>query len=65
MRNINRISVFTQELNRIWATYFSDWRFGQFMMNFLGWGSNEKIDPFFSEEEEMLNYLYQFCGEKK
>lgn len=37
MRNINRISVFTQELNRIWTTYFSDLRFGQFMMNFLGW----------------------------
>ena len=52
MRNINRISVFTQELNRIWATYFSDWRFGQFMMNFPGWVSNKKIDPFFQKKKK-------------
>ena len=36
MRDPNRLDVFYKELYRIHRTYFSDWRFGQFMMNFLG-----------------------------
>ena len=35
IRNPERIDVFTLELNRIWKTYFCDFRFGQFMSNFL------------------------------
>lgn len=66
IRNPERIDVFTSELNRIWKTYFSDWRFGQLMSNFLGFVAGQKqTDIFFSEESEMLTYLKEFCGEKE
>ena len=65
MRDLKRIDKFTRELNRIWITYFPDWRFGQLMSNFLGWISYKKeIDIFFPEEEEMLELLKEFCGEE-
>lgn len=65
IRNPERIDEFTKELNRIWKTYFLDWRFGQLMMNFLSWVQCEKkLDLFFPEEEQMLTYLREFCGEE-
>lgn len=66
MRNPERIDEFTTELNRVWKKYFLDWRFGQFMMNFLGFVQSKKNrDPFFPEESEMLKYLKEYCGEKE
>ena len=66
IRNPERIDVFTSELNRIWKKYFPDLRFGQFMMNFLGFVQSKKNrDPFFPEELEMLTYLKEYCGEEK
>lgn len=65
MRDINRIDNFTSELNRIWKQYFCDWRFGQLVSNLLGeYYSQTKCDPFFVEENKMLEFLYKFCGEK-
>ena len=47
-------------------TYMPDWRIGQFWLNFLSWLQNEKkIDPFFPEENKMLIYLREYCGEKE
>lgn len=64
IRNPNRIDSFTEELNRIWKTYYPDWRFGQFMMNIMGYIANtKKIDPFFIEEKQMITYLKEYCGE--
>lgn len=35
------------------------------MMNFLGWVScDKKIDPFFIEENKILTYLKEYCGEE-
>ena len=66
IRNPERIDVFTSELNRIWKTYYLDWRFGQFMSNFLGFVQSKKNrDIFFPEEPEMLTYLKEYCGEKE
>ena len=66
MRNPERIDTFTSELNRIWKNHFPDWRFGQLMSNFLGWVQfDKKRDIFFPEEDEMLTYLKEFCGEVK
>ena len=66
IKNPERIDDFTSELNRIWKTYYLDWRFGQFMSNFLGFVQSEKKrDPFFPEESEMLTYLKEYCGEKE
>lgn len=66
IRDLERIDVFTSELNRIWKTYYPDWRFGQFMSNFLGFvGGIKRVDIFFPEELEMLTYLKEYCGEKE
>ena len=66
IRNLERIDVFTSELNRIWKKYFPDWRFGQFMSNFLGFVAGQKqTDIFFPEESEMLTYLKEYCGEEE
>lgn len=46
-------------------TYMPDWRAGQFWVNFLSWIQNKKErDPFFPEEDELLTYLKEFCGEE-
>ena len=66
MRKLERIDEFTTELNRVWKTYYPDWRFGQFMSNFFGFVSGIKgVDIFFPEESEMLKYLKEYCGEKE
>lgn len=45
--------------------HFPDWRFGQFVYNFIVWLNNRKsIDPFFPEEEEMLKLLREYAGEE-
>ena len=65
MRNPNRLENFYDELERIHRTHFCDWRFGQFMSNFFRWLYQEYVmDPFFPEEDKMLEYLYEFAGEK-
>lgn len=62
MRSKERIDKFVDELNNIWKVYFPDWRFGQLMMNFLGWVQGEKgRDPFFPEEEEMTKLLREYA----
>lgn len=65
MRDPNRLDSFYNEVTRLHKTYASDWRAGQFWLNFLSWMSNEKSkDPFFPEEPELLRYLKEYCGEK-
>lgn len=62
MRDKNRISVFTKELERVWMQCYPDLRFGQLMMNFLNYVALEhKRDLFFPEESEMLKYLKEYA----
>ena len=56
MRDINRIDNFCNELAKYWKKV-PDWRFGQFIMNIFG--TCDK-DPFFYEEEEMLELFKNF-----
>lgn len=66
MRDPNRLDRFYTELCRIHRTYFPDWRYGQFMVNFSNWLKGmEKIDPFFPEESEMLSLLKKCVGEEE
>lgn len=63
MRNPNRLDNFYDTVKQIHKTKFPDWRFGQLMSNFLGWVySEKKIDPFFPEEDKMLEYFKEFAG---
>lgn len=59
MRDPNRLEEFYKQLKELHQKKFPDWRFGQFMINFLGW-LGKKRDGFFPEEDEMLEYLKQF-----
>lgn len=63
MRDPNRLYNFYSELQRIHITYFPDWRFGQFMNNFLRFVMNKGIDPFFVEESNILDYLHEYVKE--
>jgi hypothetical protein len=57
MRDINRIDSFLSRLGYLWKTYFPDWRFGQFMFNFI---SSLEIDPFFIEDDKMIEYINNY-----
>ena len=59
MRDPERLETFYAQLKKVHQEKFPDWRFGQFMSNFLGWLA-QKRDAFFPEEDEMLVYLKQF-----
>lgn len=66
MRDPNRLYEFYGELTRIHIEHFPDWRFGQFCHNFQKWIVNIKErDPFYVEEDKMLEYLNEFVEEIK
>ena len=60
MRNPNRIFEFCDELATLWYDRVPDWRFGQLMCNVLGQMAGEGRDPFFPEEDEMIEYIRKF-----
>lgn len=61
MRNPDRLDNFYEVLKESHKKYFPDWRFGQYMSNFLGWVvSEKKRDIFFPEETEMLGYIREY-----
>lgn len=63
MRDINRFDNFYDELKRI-HKYIPDWRFGQFMMNFMNWYYHKyKRDCFYIEDEKMMKYIEEFIDE--
>lgn len=60
MRDVNRIDKFCNELAEIWKEKCPDWRFGQFMMNVL---NSFYKDPWFMEEDEMIERIRNFFEE--
>lgn len=62
MRKIERIDVFCNELAKIWKEKCPDWRFGQLMVNVL---NSLPRDPFFFEEDEMLEEFKKFFEPKE
>lgn len=63
IRDPNRLYNFYSQLCEIHRRSFPDQRFGQFMMNALGWiNSTKKIDPFFPEEDKMLELFKQYAN---
>ena len=59
MRNPNRIDSFCTELAKIWHKV-PDWRFGQLICNVFGEMAADGHNPFFPEEDEMLDYFKKF-----
>ena len=63
MRKPERLDPFYAELKEIHKHSFPDLRFGQFMLNALGWIQSVKgIDPFFPEEDEILNLIKEYAN---
>ena len=65
MRDKNRIREFLKEIADLWEKEpFTDWRFGQFMCNFIGWVYQVKQrDAFFLEEDQFIQYLKEYIEE--
>ena len=64
MRDPNRLDSFYENLKAIHKNYIPDWRFGQFCSNFFGWlMQTKRVDLFFPEEDEMLEYLNEYVNE--
>lgn len=61
MRDPKRIYKFCNELAELWLKV-PDWRFGQLMCNALGEMAGNGRDPFFPEEDEMINFLRKFIS---
>ena len=66
MRDKNRLKKFYKELQDIHMNNFPDWRFGQFMYNFMVWLNNtQNNDGFYYEEDKMLELFKKYVGEIK
>lgn len=61
MRDPKRLDKFYDELKSIHKKYCPDWRFGQFMVNVL---NSFNIDPFFPEEDKMIEMIKNFFEKK-
>ena len=63
MRKVERLDKFYDELKEIHKKSFADMRFGQLMMNFLGFvSSTKKRDPFFIETQEFIEYAKEYAN---
>ena len=66
MRDANRLDSFYDNLKNIHKNYIPDWRFGQFIMNFMSWYYTKyKRDCFYIEEDKMIKYIEEFIDEVK
>lgn len=64
MRDPNRIDDFCDRLKTVWHTV-PDWRFGQLMVNLLWDEKAPWSDPFFPEDDKMIEYLEGYFGQVK
>ena len=65
MRDINRIHPICEKLEQYWAQR-PDLRFGQFMHSFFHWIWNcKRIDPFYVEDDKMLEYLNEYMKDEE
>lgn len=62
MRTKDRIEPFMKELAKIWNEKCPDWRFGQLMINVL---NSFERDPFFIEEDEMIERFRKYFKDNK
>ena len=65
MRDINRLNNFYDELKKI-HKQIPDWRFGQFMMNFISWYATKyKRDIFYIEDDKIIKFIKEFIDEMR
>lgn len=61
MRDMNRIDLFLNELEKIWKEECPDWRFMQLICNLQ---SACDSDLFYLEENQLLEYAKKYFGRK-
>jgi len=65
MRDPNRLYTFYDKVRDIHMKEFPDWRFGQLMVNFIGYMATQYgIDAFYLEEDKFFKYFEEFSGRK-
>ena len=64
MRDPNRLYPAYDKIRNVHMENFPDERIGQFMLNFLGYVGT-KIDPFFPEEDRLLELLDEYVEARK
>lgn len=64
MRDPSRIRKFCNQLADLWERNVPDWRFGQLICNVFGELASKK-DPFFPEEEEMMQFFKDYFEPKE
>lgn len=63
MRDPNRLYKFYENLRDMHMIHFPDWRFGQFMLNFIEWYYNKYgRDIFYIEDDKMPTILDEFVN---
>lgn len=62
MRNPNRLDNLYEQLHQVHKQYVPDWRFGQFISNFLSWWASEtgQNDIWFEEDYEWIKHIQEF-----
>lgn len=62
MRSPNRLDNLYAELHQIHKRYVPDWRFGQFISNFLSWWNFEtgKSDIWYEEDDEWIKHIRKY-----
>lgn len=63
MRDINRLDNLYNELKEL-HKQVPDWRFGQFIMNFISWYMTKyKRDIFYVEDDKIIYLFKEFFNE--
>ena len=64
MRDIDRLDAFYENLKAVHKNYVPDWRFGQFILNFIEWyGAKYRRDVFYVEEDTMARLFREFIDD--
>ena len=63
MRNKERIKPFCDTLASVWEKSFSDLRFNQFMLCYLGWLQEKtKTDGFYIEDDKCIEMIKEYAN---
>ena len=64
MRDSNRLQPFYEKIEEFHRLYVPDWRFGQFILNFIEWyGAKYRRDVFYVEEDTMARLFREFIDD--
>ena len=64
MRNPDRLDSLYDKIKNLHKTLVPDWRFGQFILNFISWyASKYHNDIFYIEDDKIYHYIREFIDE--